>query len=81
MDKESTYVVIFSTDLQLTVRNIHSVLDLAGVSLEEESIVVCIERVPDLLDFAEERVLFECYEVALIPSGFLEIIPDEVGFL
>ena len=81
MDKDGTQVVMLSANLQLTVRNIHSVLALAGVALEYESIFVCIERVPDLLVFAKERVLFECSEVALTASGFLGFIPDEVWFI
>ena len=60
MDKEGTHVVMLSTNLQLTVRNIFSVLALAGVMLEYESVFVGVERVPDLLVFAEEGVLFEC---------------------
>ena len=81
MDKEGTYVVMLSANLQFTVRNIHSVLALAAVALEDESVFVCIERVPDLIVFAEERVLFECSEIALTPSGFVGLIPDEVWFV
>ena len=81
VNKEGTHVVMLSADLQLTVRNIHSVLALAGVTLEYESIFVGVEWMPDLLAFDEEGVLFECSEVALTPSGFLGFIPDEVGFL
>ena len=81
MNKEGTHVVMLSADLQLTVRNIHSVLALARVTLEDESVFIGVERVPDLLVFAEERVLFKCFEVALTPSGFLGFISDEVGFL
>ena len=81
MDKEGTHVVMFSTNLQFAVWNIHSVLALAGVTLEDESFFVCVERVPDLLVFAEKRVLGECSEVALTPSGFLGFVPDEVWFI
>ena len=38
VDKEGTHVVMLSANLQLTVRNIHSVLALAGVALEAESV-------------------------------------------
>ena len=75
------HVVMFSTDLQFGVWNIHSVLALARVTLEDESVLVGVEWVPDFLVFAEERVLFKCFEAALTPSGFLGFIPDDVGFL
>ena len=81
VDKEGTHIVMLSTDLQFAIWNIYSVLALARVTLEDESVFVGIERVPDLLVFAEERVLFDCFEVALTPSGFLGFILDEVGFL
>ena len=81
MDKEGTHVVMLSAYLQFSVWDIHSVLALAGMMLEDESFVVCIEKVPDLLVRAEERVLFECSEIALTPSGFLGFIPDEVRFI
>ena len=81
VDKEGSHVVMFSTNLQLSVCDIHSVLTLAGVMLEDVSFFICIERVPDLLVVSKERVLFECSEVALAPSGFLGFIPDEVRFI
>ena len=81
MDKEGTHVVMLSANLEFTVWDVESVLALARVTLEDESIFVCVERVPDLLVFAKERVLGECSEVALTPSGFLGFIPDEVGFI
>ena len=61
MDKEGTHVVIFSTDLQFAVWDIHSVLALVRVTLEDESVFVGVEGVSDLLVFAEERVLFKCF--------------------
>ena len=71
VNKEGTHVVMLSTDLQFAVRNIHSVLALAGVTLKNESVFIDVEWVPDRLVFAKERVLFKCSEVALTPSGFL----------
>ena len=81
MDKEGTHVVMLSANLQFTVWDVDSVLALAWVALEDESIVICIERVPDLLVFPEERVLFQCSEIALAPSGFLGLIPYEAWFI
>ena len=48
MDKQYAHIVVFSTNLQLTVQNIHSVLALAIVALMYESIFVCVERVRDV---------------------------------
>ena len=70
MDKQSTHVVILSTNLQFAIWNIHSVLALAGVVLEDESFFICIERVPNLLVFAKERVLSKYSKIELTPSGF-----------
>ena len=36
---------------------------------------------PDVLIFSEERVLSECLEVVLTPSGFLRLVPDEGRFI
>ena len=81
MDKEGTHVVMLSTNLEFTVWDVDSVLALARVTLEDESFFVCVEWVPDYLVFSVEWVLFECFEVALTPSGFLGFIPDEVRFI
>ena len=81
VDKEGTHVVMLSTNLEFAVWDIDSVLALACVTLEDESVFVCVERMPDLLVSTEERVLNKCSKVALAPSGFLGFIPDEVGFI
>ena len=54
MDKEDTHVVIFSADLQFAIWDVHSVLALTGVTLEDESFFICVEWVTDYLVFAEE---------------------------
>ena len=81
VDKESVHVVLFSADLEFAVWDVDSVLTFVGVTMEDESIFINIEEVPDLLVFAEEWVLFERSEVAFTPSGFLGFIPDEVQFI
>ena len=78
---EGTHVVRLSPNLQFTVRNIHTVLALAGVALEDESIVIWVERVLDLLLFPEERVLFQCFEIARSLSGLLGFVTYEVWFI
>ena len=60
VDKERTHVVFFSAYLEFTVLDIHLVLTLAGVAGENELVLVYIERVADLLFFAEEKVLSKC---------------------
>ena len=64
---------------QLTVWDMHSVLALAGVTLEDESFFVCVERVPDLLVSADERVSFKCSKVAFAPSGSLDSFQIKFG--
>ena len=49
--------------------------------LEDESLFIYVEGMPDLLVFGEEWVLFECFKVALSTAGFLGFIPDEIGFI
>ena len=81
MHKEGAHVVLFSANLEFAVWDIHSVLTLAGVGMEDKSVFIYVKRVPDFLVFAEERILSECLEVALMPSGFLGLIPNEVWFI
>ena len=71
MHKEGAHVVLFSANLEFAIWDVHSVLTLAGVVMEDKSVLIYIKRVPDFLVFAEERVLFECLKVALTPFGFL----------
>ena len=54
VDKKGAHVVLFSANLEVAIWDIHSVLALAGVAMKNESVLVFVERVPDLLVFAEE---------------------------
>ena len=81
VDKEGTHVVMLSANLEFAIWDVDSVLSLDRMMLEDGSVLVCIERVPDLLFFTKERVLCKCFEVALAPSGFLGFVPDKVGFI
>ena len=81
VDEEGIYVIIFSANLEFAIWDIDSVLTLARVTMEDESLFISIEGMPDLLVFAEEGVLFKCSKVALTLSGFLGFILDEVWFI
>ena len=81
VDKEGTHVVMLSANLEFAIWDIDSVLTLARVTMEDESLFTSIEGMSDLLVFAEEGVLFKCSKVALTLSGFLGFILDELWFI
>ena len=83
MDKECAHAVMFAANLEFAIWDIDSVLALARVVLEEESFFtgIDVEGVSDLCVFVKERVLFQCFKVALTLTGFLGFISDEVGFI
>ena len=51
VDKEGAHVVLFSANLEFAVLDVYSVRALAWVAMENEPVLVLIERMSDLLIF------------------------------
>ena len=80
VDKECAHGVKFAAYLPSAVWDVYTVLAFAGMSFEDETVDVSVEWVTNDLATAEDLVLLKCLEVALVPTGFLVLIPAEVEF-
>ena len=81
VDKECAHGVKLATYFASAIWDVYAVLAFAGVTLDDESVLIPVEMVANGLSIAKDLVILKCFEVALAPAGVFVLIPDEVGFV
>ena len=81
VDEQCVHGVKLATYFSSAVWDVYSVLVFAGVTFEDEPVLIPLEGVANSLAVADDLVILECFEVALAPAGVFVLFPDEVGFI
>ena len=81
VDEECAHGVKLAAYLAPAVRDIYSILTFTGVAFEDEPVDIPVERITNDLAITKGLVILKCFKVALALTGFLLLIPGEVGFV
>ena len=81
VDEECAHGVELAAYLASAILYVYSVLTFAGMTFEDEPVLVPVEGVANGFAVAEDLVVLQCFEIALAPAGVFVLIPDEVWFV
>ena len=81
VNEKCAHGVKLAAYLASAVWDVYSILPFAGMTFEDEPVLVPVERVANGLAGAKDLVILKCLEVVLAPTGVFVLVPDEVGFV